>query len=182
MARTYQYTKSSGGEVKMIILRLSVKQNNSWVTKYIWEIMDPEFNWGSLSLDNQLKRAYENKMLPTSYKVTGETYCKDADRTANYELEKITNINYKSKPEFNWSLLKAEYFSNLLTFIQFRDNYKDQNNEIVPEEAPTIKVTFRDLLQERTIEAYLGQTIDATFKEYDNVLYVEDIRIAFPER
>lgn len=166
----------------MISVTFSVFQNNAWVSKPIWKAMDPSVNWDSMSLQEQLNYAYSHKMLPESYKNNGETYCRNADRTANNELEKITNVNYKSKVEFTWKLLKPEYLSNLLTFLQFKDNYRNSNNEIQPEEAPTIKVTYRDFLQERTIVAYLGQSIEAELVEYDNVQYWEQLRLAFPER
>ena len=167
----------------MINFTISIydSDNDTWISKYLWEIMDPNEDWSG-TLEQQLQKAYRLKMLPTSYKITAETYCKDADRTANYELEKITNINYKVKPEFTWSLLRAEYVRNLLTFLKLKDNYKNNQNVIVPEEAPIIKVTFEDLLRERTISAYLGQSIDIEYVEYDNILYAQDFRIAFPER
>ena len=166
----------------MISVTFSVYENNAWVTKPIWQAMDPSVNWSSMSEQEQLNYAYSHKMLPETYKNNGETYCRNSDRTANNELEKIENVNYKSKVEFVWKLLKPEYLSNLLTFLQFKDNYKDANGDVQPENAPVIKVTYRDFKQVRTIEAYLGQTIEAELVEYDNVQYWEQLRLAFPER
>ena len=56
------------------------------------------------------------------------------------------------------------------------------NGEIQPEEAPNIAITYNDFTGIRTIQTYLGQTIDGTLVEYDGVLYWEGFRIAFPER
>lgn len=167
----------------MIKLRIAMYNSagNVWVTKYIWEIMDPSINWSALSLAQQVARAISLKMLPTEYKVTADTYCKDIDRTSDYELENITNINYKVKPEFTWRMIRAEYLANLLTFVNLKDDYKVENI-VTPEAAPIIRVTFNDLMRERTIEAYLGQSIEVSFVEYDNVLYAEEVRLAFPER
>lgn len=166
----------------MISVKFGVMHGDLYIQKYIWEVMDPSVNWGSMTIQQQLEYAYAHKMLPSSYKNNGETYCRNADRTANNELENIVNVNYKSKVEFTWKLLKPEYLSNLLTFLQFKDNYKNSINEIQPEEAPLIKVTYRDFLQERTINAYLGQSIEAELVEYDDVQYWESLRLAFPER
>ena len=168
----------------MISVKFSVydSTNNVWITKPIWQAMDPLVNWSSMTTPEQLAYAYAHQMLPSSYKNNGETYCRNADRTANNELEKITNVNYKSKVEFVWKMLKPVYLSNLLTFLQFKDNYKNTINEIQPEEAPLIKVTYRDFLRERTIDAYLGQSIESELVEYNNEQYWEEIRLAFPER
>ena len=170
----------------MINLRIAMYNSASdvWVPKYIWEIMDPSIDWSALSLAQQVAQAISLKMLPTEYKVTADTYCKDIDRTSDYELENITNINYKVKPEFTWRMIRADYLAKLLTFVKLKDDYKVGNveNIVTPEAAPIIRVTFNDLMRERTIDAYLGQSIEVSFVEYDNVLYVEEVRLAFPER
>lgn len=166
----------------MIKVKFGVYQNSTLVEKYIWEIMDPDYNWGSLSLQEQINRAASLKMLPSSYKNNGETYCRNADRTANNELQRIENVNYKSKVEFTWKYLEPLYLSRLLTFLQFKDNYKNAQGDVQSEDAPMIKVTYVDFLRERTIDAYLGQSIDAELVEYDNKQYWESLRLAFPER
>lgn len=176
----------------MITLKLAVydKDTSTWgALEWIWKIMLPDpsslgydFQWDDLTLEEQKQKALSLKMLPESYKVTAETYCRNSERTANFELENITNVNAKSKPEFNWSLLRAEFLTNLLTFLKFRHNYKNDSGEVVPEEAPKLKINFRDLLGERTVETYLGATIETTLVEYNDVQYWQDLRLAFPER
>ena len=162
----------------MIPLRLGV--NN--ITKDLWEIMEPEVDYSHMSEQEKISFALNNKMFPSEVKVTSEVYCRDAERTANYELENITNVNAKAKPEFTWNMLKADYAKKLLDFLGFHYNYKNNNNTIIPEPAPVIDVTYRDFNGMRTIKAYLGQTIDGVLREYSNVLYWESFRIAFPER
>ena len=67
--------------------------------------------------------------------------------------------------------------------LKFKDDYHDSTSgQIKPEEAPVIKVTYKDFLRERTINAYLGQSIEADLVEYDGEQYWESIRLAFPER
>lgn len=175
----------------MILLQLAVynEDTSTWGDlEWIWKIMLPDPDslgyeeWENLTLEQQKEQALKLKMLPESYKVTAETYCRNSERTANYELENITNVNAKSKPEFNWSLLRAEFLTNLLTFVKFRHNYKNEYGEVVPEPAPKLKIKFRDLLGDRTVEAYLGATIETTLVEYDGVQYWQDLRLAFPER
>ena len=182
----------------MIPLRLAVydETNQTWGdTKDLWEIMEPD---GAYGATEQEKKAYAIKrcMYPSEVKLTSETYCRDSDRTANYELENITNVNAKAKPSFTWNLLRAEYAQRLLTFLGLTYDYKDSGGNIVPKKAPKIRVTYRDFLGERTIEAYLGQTIEGTLVEYEapyfhpvtgeatTVLshFWEQLRIAFPER
>lgn len=150
-------------------------------------IMDPEGGdpeTGYVGWSNAQFTAYsiDNKMYPSEVKVTAETYSQDAERTANFELETLTLINAKSKPEFTWTLIKAEYVSRLLTYIGFKYNYKDEFGDIVPREAPALAITFPDFLGLRTIDCYFGQTINGTLVEYDGVLYWQDFRLAFPEK
>lgn len=165
------------------------------IRKDLWEIMEPGGSYGS-SIEEKIAYAQKRGMFPSEVKLTSETYCRDAERTANYELENITNVNAKAKPEFTWSLIKAIYVRRLLNFLGFTYDYKDVNGDIQPQSATTIKVTYMDFNGTRTINAYLGATIEGTLKEivtqeYDEqsasmvivrTQYWEDFRIAFPER
>lgn len=146
----------------MIPLKLTV----DGVTKNLWQIFEPDKNPGNTEAA-KIAFAISHLMFPTEVKLTSETYCRNSDRTANYELKKINNVNAKAKPEFTWSKLKAVYAKRLLAFLKFKYNYKDGDGNIQPEEAPTIGVTYLDFTGERTIEAYLGQTIDGTLVEYE---------------
>lgn len=165
----------------MIELKIAIQQNGNWVEKNIWEIFDPSVNWDSMTYNQQVQEAIKRLMLPTTYKINSETYCNNSDRTANYELEKIINVNYKSKPEFVWNKLPVEYLENFLSFIGFRTNYL-VDGTFITEEAPVIKVTYRDIVGVRTIRAYLGQSIEAEVVEYDGKQYYDQLRLAFPER
>lgn len=181
----------------MIPLKIAVYnyQTESWSdTKDLWEIMEPDGAYGETE-EQKTQYALKRCMFPSEVKLTSQTYCRDADRTANYELENITNVNAKAKPEFTWYLLRIEYVQRLLAFLGYNYNYKIQGN-IVPQKAPLIRITYMDFLEERTIEAYLGQTIDGTLKEYEGITYDpqsgaqssgkvqywENFRLAFPER
>ena len=158
------------------------------VTKDIWEIFEPEVNapWRSLTdLQDLVDYAVRRKMYPSSVHVIAETYSRDAERMANYELEKLTLVNAKSKHEFTWSYLKYDYVKNLLDFLQFSYDYHDPNDAsiIVPREAPAVSVRVFDLNGVRTFDCYIGQTIEGELKVTgDAVLYWEDFRIAFIER
>jgi len=134
-------------------------------TKNLWNIMEPEGNYGNTE-EEQIQYALKHLMFPSEVKLTSETYCRNADRTANYELKSITNVNAKAKPEFTWEKLKATYARRLLNFLGFKYDYTDGQGNIQPEEAPTIEVTYLDLTGMRTIKAYLGQTIEGTLVEY----------------
>lgn len=164
----------------MIILKIANSVNGT--LKNIWEIMDPNYDWSSLTEAECVNRALKEHMIPTSYKVNCETYCKDADRTSDYELENIKNVNYKCKPEFVWQYLKPIYLSNLLSFIHFKDTYYDQQGIIQPENAPIFKVYFRDILRVKEIKAYLGATIDVELVEHEGEQYWSSVRLAFPEK
>lgn len=173
----------------MIPLKLAVLQNNNTYTlKNLWEIFDPQDVNGFHNLPTEqakINKAIQLKMFPTEVKLSAETYCRNSDRTADYELEIIQNINAKAKPEVTWSLIKAEYIENLLNFLGWKYDYKqtiEGIQVIVPENAPTIMVQYYDFVGTRTIKAYTGQSIEGTLVEYEGVLYWENFRIAFPER
>lgn len=135
------------------------------ITKNLWNIMEPDGDYGNTE-EEQIQYALKHLMFPSEVKLTSETYCRNADRTANYELKSITNVNAKAKPEFTWEKLKATYVRRLLNFLGFKYDYNDGQGNIQPEEAPTIEVTYLDLIGMRTIKAYLGQTIEGTLTEY----------------
>lgn len=155
------------------------------------QIFEPEIDFSGYTDEQIIEYSIKHLMFPTEAKLTSETYCRDADRTADYELENITNVNAKAKPEFTWDYLRADYVERLLTYCGFKYNYKN-GNFIVPETAPTIDITYRDFIGMRTAHTYLGQNIDGTLteiEEYDadseqkvKVLYWRNFRVAFPER
>ena len=160
--------------------------------KNLIEIFDPEYSVTGKT-DTQIQQdSIRMKMFPTEVKNTSETYSRDAERTANYELEDLVLVNRKAKPEFTWSLLKAEYVANLLSFLEYNYNFKNAAGVVTPKNADIINVTYMDFTGMRTIEAYLGQTIEGTLVEYEEydeenettvkTQYWENFRIAFPER
>lgn len=153
--------------------------------KHLVEIFDPVAA-ASLETDEAKERySIKKQMYPTSVELNAEVYSRDAERTANYELEDLVLVNRKVKPIFTWDYIKADYIVNLLTFLGYKTSYKDNQGDIIPEDAPTYSITFWDLTGERTITAYLGQTIECELKEYNindiSTLYWENFRIAFPE-
>ena len=121
-------------------------------------------------------------MFPTEVRLTSETYSRDAERTADYELENLTIVNRKAKPEFTWSLIRADYVEALMRFLKYDYDFADATGDIIPRAAPTIYVEYKDFTGMRTIAAYLGQTIDGVLVEYDDVQYWQNFRLAFPER
>ena len=145
------------------MIPLVLKVNGT--TKNLWNIMEPDGNYGNTE-EEHIQYALKHLMFPSEVKLTSETYCRNADRTANYELKSITNVNAKAKPEFTWAKLNATYVRRLLDFLGFKYDYTDGQGNIQPEEAPTIEVTYLDLIGMRTIKAYLGQTIEGTLVEY----------------
>lgn len=149
--------------------------------KQLCEIFTPS---AVANMNDAQKRAYsiQNEMYPTNVHLTSETYSRNADRTADFELEDLLLVNRKASPEFTWDIIRHEYVQALLLFLGYTYNFKDENGYIEPVEAEDISVTYIDFIGERTITAYLGQTIEGTFEEYDGVLYVRNFRIAFPER
>jgi hypothetical protein len=173
----------------MIPLKLAVVGNGgTYILKNLWEIFDPndDNHFNELPDDaSKMNLARELLMIPTEVKLSAETYCRNADRTADYELETIQNINAKAKPEVTWSYLKTEYVENLLNFLGWKYNFKqtvEGEDVIVPENAPVIMVQYQDFIGIRTIRAYLGASIDGTLVEYNGSNYWENFRIAFPER
>ena len=150
--------------------------------KHLCEIFEPTLNISGWT-DEQIQEYSISKiMFPTSVGTISETYSRDAERTADYELEYLTIVNRKAKPEFVWQLIRAEYVQNLLKFLGYTYDFKNAQGIIVPVKADDISVTYIDFIGPRTIVAYLGQTIEGTLVEYNNVLYWENFRIAFPER
>lgn len=162
-------------------------------SKNLCEIFEPNVDFTNYT-DAQIKRySIEHQMYPTEVKLSSEQYSRDAERTADYELETLTIVNAKAKPEFTWSIIKATYVKNLLDFLVYKYNFKSPiTDEIIPVEAADILVTYWDFNGQRTIHSYLGQTLDGTLVEYrqynpntqlnEDVLYWENFRIAFPER
>lgn len=150
--------------------------------KTLYEIFDPDTFDPSWDEKTLIANSLDRQMFPTEVALTSETYSRDAERTADYELENLTIVNRKAKPEFTWSLVRATYIEKLLAFLGYNYNFKNVEGIIVPIEAENISVTYRDFIGMRTINAYLGQTLDGVLVEYEGVLYWENFRIAFPER
>lgn len=153
--------------------------------KHLVEIFDPTAAAALLTDEAKVRYSIKMQMYPSSVELNAETYSRDAERTANYELEDLILVNRKAKPVFTWEMLKAEYVKKLMEFLQYKVNYKNNLDEVVPIDATTYQITFYDLTGERTITCYLGQTIECELKEYlvNNIptLYWENFRIAFPE-
>ena len=157
---------------------IPLKINN----KNLCEIFEPNLDISNWSDDAIKSYSISKKMFPTEVNLTSETYSRDADRTADYELEKLTLVNRKAKPVFTWSLIPVEYVRNLFSELEYDYDFKDINNIVIPRQAKSIPITYIDFIGERTISAYLGQTIDGTLVEYSGEQYWENLRIAFPER
>lgn len=159
---------------------IPLKINN----KHLIEIFEPELAATLVTDAEKIAKSLELQIYPTTVTLSAETYSKDAERTADYELEDLVLVNRKSKPEFTWDLLKAEYVQKLLIELDYKDDYK-VGGEVTPVDAPTYSIEYWDFVGTKTITAYLGQTITAELKEYlvNNVstLYWQDFRIAFPE-
>ena len=150
--------------------------------KSLYEIFSPDTFDPSWSESVLAEKSAKMHMLPTEAFLVSETYSRDADRTADYELEELTIVNRKAKPEFTWDYLKADYVKNLMLFLGYTYNFFDDEGVIVPVEAEPIVVKYWDFLGFRTIKAYMGQTVEGTLVEYQGTLYWQNFRIAFPER
>ena len=149
--------------------------------KHLYQIFDPDNFNSKWTEDEIIQNSLAKQMFPSAVVCSSETYSRDAQRTADYELEYLVFVNRKSKPEFTWDYIKAEYVQKLLAFLNYKYDFKS-NGIIIPEDAEEIRVTYWDFVGERTIIAYLGQTIEGTLVEYEGQLYWQDFRIAFPER
>lgn len=150
--------------------------------KSLYEIFEPE-TFNAQWTDEQIQQySIRNQMFPSEVALTSETYSRDAERTSDYELENLTIVNRKSKPEFTWGIIKASYVVRLMQFLGYHYNFKDTDDVVVPEEAPTYDISYMDFTGLRTIQSYLGQTLQGTLVEYGGELYWENFRIAFPER
>lgn len=149
--------------------------------KQLCEIFEPEAVTG---MNNEQKKAFSlrNLMYPTSVSNVSETYSRDAERTADYELNYLLLVNRKAKPEFTWRVLSAIYVERLLKFLNYAYDFKNASGVIVPREAEDIQVEYYDFVGTRIIVSYLGQTIEGTLVEYETGLFWENFRIAFPER
>lgn len=150
--------------------------------KSLYEIFDPATFKASWNTETLIQKSIEKRMFPTEVSLTSETYSRDAERTADYELEDLTLINRKAKPEFVWSLISAEYVKKLFAFLGYTYNFKDASGVVIPKKAEDIFIKYWDFTGERTVNAYLGQTIEGTLVEYNGNLYWSNFRIAFPER
>ena len=124
----------------------------------------------------------KRQMYPTSVDLISETYSKDAERTADYELEYLTEVNRKAKPAFTWDLIRADYVKALLEYLGYNYDFKNAEGVIVPRSAANIAITYWDFIGIRTIQSYLGQTIEGQLIEYNGILYISGFRLAFPER
>lgn len=146
------------------------------------KIFEPDLNitdWTDAEIQSY---SISKRMFPTEVHLTSETYSRDAERTADYELEYLTLVNRKAKPTFTWSLIKTDYVRMLLAFLGYKYDFKDDQGIIHTQDAPDIHVTYLDFTGSRTIIAYLGQTLEGTLVEYEGVQYWENFTIAFPER
>ena len=149
---------------------------------HICKIFEPNKDFDAMTDDEIQAYGLAKGMFPTEVLLTSETYSRDAERTADYELENLTLVNRKAKPEFTWSLVRVEYVRALLSFLSYDYAFKDASDLVIPRKAPDMRVTYLDFTGQRTIDAYLGQTIEGVLVEYDGVQYWQNFRIAFPER
>lgn len=149
--------------------------------KQLCEIFEPAAVVG-MTDDEKFAYSIRNLMYPTAVDLTSETYSRNAERTADYELDSLLLVNRKAKPEFTWDYLKFTYAQKLLAYLGYTYNFKNSEGVIVPVQAADILVTYLDFTGERTITAYLGQTIDGTLTVMDEQLWWNNFRIAFPER
>lgn len=157
---------------------IPLKINNT----HLCQIFTPELDISGWSDADIQDYSIGQQMFPTEVALVSETYSRDAERTADYELENLTIVNRKAKPEFTWSLIRADYVEALMSFLGYTYGFKNAAGDVVPVEAPDYLVTYKDIVGMRTIHAYLGQTIEGVLVEYDGVQYWENFRIAFPER
>lgn len=150
--------------------------------KQLCEIFEPATDISGWTSDEIEKYSIDKAMYPTEVYLTSETYSRDAERTADYELEELIIVNRKAKPEFTWSMLKATYVQELFNFLGYTYSFKNEEDIIIPVDAPNISITYPDFIGTRTIDAYLGQTIEGTLVNYNGVAYWQDFRLSFPER
>lgn len=150
--------------------------------KHLCQIFEPAIDISGWTDDEIQAYSIDKCMFPTEVALTSETYSRDAERTADYELENLIIVNRKSKPEFTWALVRADYIDALMTFLEYTYAFKNVDDEVIPVEAPDYLITYRDFTGMRTIHSYLGQTIEGVLVEYDGVQFWENFRIAFPER
>ena len=150
--------------------------------QHLCEIFEPATDVSSWNDATIQSYCISKRMFPTEVALISETYSCDAERTADYELEYLMLVNRKSKPEFTWELIRADYVENLLRFLNYDYEFKDAEGVVEPRKAEDIMVTYKDFTGMRTIRAYLGQTLEGVLVEYEGVQYWENFRIAFPER
>ena len=145
------------------------------------EIFEPDVA-SNMTTSEMVEYSLSKHMYPTSVEVDSETYSRNAERTADYELLNLLLVNRKAKATFTWDLLEADYVKKLFQFLNYTYDFKDAEGVIVPVEAEDILITYIDLTGERTMITYLGQTIHCEFVVYDDVLYAQNLTISFPER
>ena len=150
--------------------------------KQLCEIFEPLTDFSQMTADEIAQYSLKHQMYPSEVHLTAETYSRDAERTADYELEYLVLVNRKSKPEFTWNLIKKEYVEKLLAFLNYNYNFKNSEGIVIPREADEIIVQYQDFTGSRSIVSYLGQTIEGTLVEYEGVQYWENFRRSFPER
>lgn len=150
--------------------------------KHLCEIFDPSLDISTWTDQQIIDYSIGKQMFPTEVQNTSETYSRNTERTADYELKQLVLVNRKAKPEFTWRLIHATYVENLMRFLGYNYNFKNDEGAINPKEAPTYSIEYYDYVGMRTINTYLGQTIEGTLVEYQSGLFWENFRIAFPER
>lgn len=151
-------------------------------SKNLCEIFTPDVDISNMTEEEIQQYSISSMMYPTSVAVTSETYSRDANRTANYELENFSLVNRKAKIEVTWTLIKKDYVEKLMAFLQYDYDFKDAEGNVVVRDAPTFSITYPDFVGQRTMLTYLGQTIEGTLVEYEGIQYWENFRLAFPER
>ena len=149
---------------------------------HLCQIFEPELDITDWTEKQITDYSVSKLMYPTQLDLVSETYSRNAERTADQELESLMLVNRKSSPAFTWGLIKAIYVENLLKFLNYTYNFKNSEEVIVPVEAEDIDVQYKDFIGTRDIVAYLGQTLEGSLVEYEGVQYWQNFRVAFPER
>lgn len=146
----------------------------SEISEIVRRLGKPENQWTAEDID---QISIDLQLYPSEVYLTSETYSRDAERNANYDMQEFLVVNRKAKPEFTWEYLKADYVAKLMVELGYKYSIAAGG-----EEAPTIQVWYQDFANTRTINAYLGQTIEGTLIAIQSVKYWQNFRLAFPER
>lgn len=118
---------------------------------------------------------------PITYKLTFETIHDDAERSQSADMPRTlpTILNRKAKVEVTWNKLPIEWAEKLCGYLNLV--YKDDAFFSTEQNVP---VTYRDITGVlRTMNAYVGPTIDCTYVvDVTGQDYWDGVRLAFIEK